>query len=539
MRERVKRRRTELLVVTDLQRLSALRGVRLHTADEYLAGEAGTEDEQLTVVNLCRSYRYLSKGYYVSLLADARGQRVLPTLETIEAVGDPFVYFRALEEAGLDTIEYRLARSGHRLLPKVILPEPEPDAAPSEERRPLVTRGAAGEEVRYERASLQYRETTCVLGKTVDQEFRRPCSTIFRVFPVPLLRVRMYQDPDDASWRVGQIFPVPATQLDAAELDLLTTELTTDRVRRHRTEPQATRPYRIACLWDEHDPYAPSDEETLDKFERAAAKRNALFEIVEREDIATLAEYDALFIRTVTAIDHYSFTFAQTAESLEIPVIDDSRSIMRCGNKVFLHEIFSKNGIPTPPTAIISRRTPAAELAALRFPLIVKLPDGTFSHAVKKADDPAQLEALCQDMFRRSPLLLAQAFTPTPFDWRIGVLEGRLLFAAKYHMVKDHWQIVSHWKTGRTRYGKVEAVAIDSAPEAVRRLALDAAGLIGDGLYGVDLKETPGGPLVIEVNDNPNIIATDEDAVEKDRIYDAVIDALLSRVQRPVEPTSS
>ena len=34
--------------------------------------------------NLCKSYRYQSSGYYVSLLAEARGHKPLPTVRTIE-----------------------------------------------------------------------------------------------------------------------------------------------------------------------------------------------------------------------------------------------------------------------------------------------------------------------------------------------------------------------------------------------------------------------------------------------------------------------
>jgi len=154
---------------------------------------------------------------------------------------------------------------------------------------------------------------------------------------------------------------------------------------------------------------------------------------------------------------------------------------------------------------------------------------------VKKAGSAEELETIRQDMFRRSPLLIAQEFTPTAFDWRIGVLDGKLLFAARYHMVKDHWQIVGKWSTGRTRYGRVEAVPIPEVPPTVTALALEACALIGDGLYGVDIKETPDGPAVIEVNDNPNIMEGDEDAVEHDRVYDAIIATLLARIRSPQE----
>lgn len=494
--------------------------VLLRTADAYLEGEQGTDDEALTVINLCSSYQYLSKGYYVSLLAEARHQRVLPSLATIAAVSDPYVYFRALEEAGLETIEYKIVRGGRRLIPRAIVLEKDP----------MVARGERLEEVRFERQPQPFVEVTSVLGKTLDERFRRPCARIFKVYPIPLLKVRFYEDLDDRIWKVGQIFPSNLGDLAPGEVDLLRRELLRGPTL-PRSTPAQERRYRIACLWDERDPFAPSDEETLERFERAAERQGALFEIIGKNDLPSLAEYDALFIRTVTGVDHYAFTFARTAESLDMPVIDDPASIMRCSNKVFLHELFEKQGIPTPRTAIVSRKTANAEVRRIGFPLILKLPDGTFSHAVKKAATPEEFELLAQEMFRRSPLLIAQEFIPTAFDWRLGVLEGTMLFAAKYHMAKDHWQIVGRFKTGRPRYGRVEAVPLDAVPAPVRHVALAAASLIGDGLYGVDIKETAAGALVIEINDNPNIMETEEDAVEKDRIYDAIVAALLRRIR--------
>ena len=46
---------------------------------------------------------------------------------------------------------------------------------------------------------------------------------------------------------------------------------------------------------------------------------------------------------------------------------------------------------------------------------------------------------------------------------------------------------------------------------------------IGDGLYGVDLKETPDGIVVMEVNDNPNIEHGIEDSVGKDEVWTRIL----------------
>ena len=53
-------------------------------SDEYLQGASDCLHEGWTVINLCRSYDYLTVGYYVSLVADARGHRVLPGVELVE-----------------------------------------------------------------------------------------------------------------------------------------------------------------------------------------------------------------------------------------------------------------------------------------------------------------------------------------------------------------------------------------------------------------------------------------------------------------------
>src|SRR5688500_12345153 len=53
-------------------------------ANDYLKEAIGGDDDERTqVINLCRSYKYLGVGYYVSLLAEARGHKVIPSVRTI------------------------------------------------------------------------------------------------------------------------------------------------------------------------------------------------------------------------------------------------------------------------------------------------------------------------------------------------------------------------------------------------------------------------------------------------------------------------
>lgn len=62
-------------------------------------------------------------------------------------------------------------------------------------------------------------------------------------------------------------------------------------------------------------------------------------------------------------------------------------------------------------------------------------------------------------------------------------------------------------------------------------LAVKTANLIGDGLYGVDLKQSGDKVVVIEVNDNPNMDAGIEDAYLQDDLYVLVLEEFVRRLE--------
>ena len=64
------------------------------------------------------------------------------------------------------------------------------------------------------------------------------------------------------------------------------------------------------------------------------------------------------------------------------------------------------------------------------------------------------------------------------------------------------------------------------------KTALKAANLIGVGLYGVDLKLTDHGPVVIEVNDNPSLESDVEDQVLGEGLYRTIIGEFVTRLDR-------
>ena len=217
-------------------------------------------------------------------------------------------------------------------------------------------------------------------------------------------------------------------------------------------------------------------------------------------------------------------------------MIDDPESILKCTNKVFLAELLERNRVPTPRTLIVHRGNRSQVSATLGFPCILKQPDSSFSRGVVKVETEAACKEAVGRLLEKSELVIAQEFLPTTFDWRVGIFDRQPLYACRYYMAKRHWQILKHDGGGKlVDEGRFDTIPVEHLPTPVLRTALKAANLIGDGLYGVDLKQVGDKVYVIEVNDNPNLDAGVEDQILKDDLYLRIMRVMLRRVEQRKE----
>ena len=465
-----------------------LPGAEVVSARQYLTDRTFAETRRISVFNMCRFYGYQRPGYYVSLLAAARGHRAMPSVDTLQAFGvGP------------------LAR------------------ITSEELDDLIQRSLA-----------PLRSPTFVLsiyfGRNVARRYDQLSRELFDLFPAPLLRAQFVHD--EGHWRLQSIRPLAGSEVPDTHRPFVIEQAGRffDRPSRARRPRQAAA-YDIAILWDPEAADSASNEPAIRRFVRAATKVGMEATIISSDDYSRIAEFDALFIRETTAVTHHTYRFAQRAAAEDLVVIDDPRSIVRCGNKVYQAELFARHGIPHPPTLIVHADNVDEVQEAVGFPCVLKQPDSSFSAGVNKVADRAELDAQLEAWFKSSQLVVAQGFVPSDFDWRIGVLAGRALYACKYFMASGHWQIIEHREGHKKRYGDVETMAIEDAPEEVVRLAVKVARHIGDGLYGIDIKEVDGRYLVIEVNDNPSIDGGWEDKVLKDGLYVAIMQHFRDRLE--------
>jgi glutathione synthase/RimK-type ligase-like ATP-grasp enzyme len=467
-------------------------------ARDYLRETPGGS-ERTQVINLCRNYKYLGLGYYVSLLAEARGHRVIPSVRTINGLRR-----RSLYGLDIEDLNTRLQQAGAALTP---------DST--------------------DFAIVAY------FGRAEHPVLQELARQVFDLFPCPLLRIEFRRD---RVWRIAAVRALGLHTLDETQEDAFAQALDQFSSKLWR-KPRARRQFRydLAMLVDPDEQMPPSNKKALKAFIHAGKELGIEVDPIGKNDYQRLAEYDGLFIRETTASDNHTYRFAHRAEKEGMVVMDDPASILRCTNKIFLNDLMVSRKLAVPRTEILYRddsKGTKEVVARLGFPLVLKIPDGSFSRGVVKVEDEAALTAAASGLFQHSALLLAQEYVYTEFDWRVGVLNNEALYACKYYMSRGHWQIYNHGAKGTAKSGGFETIAVKDAPAEVIKLALKATHLIGDGLYGVDLKQVGSKPVVIEVNDNPSIDAGVEDAYLGDELYLRIMREFLRRMERKRQGTA-
>lgn len=460
------------------------------TFEDYLSREFEDEKGRMRIINLCANYSYLSNGYYCSLLAEARGHHVIPSIKVINDLERKTLYRLELE-----------------------------DLTPAKEQ----CRNLDIQNPNFKFLSF--------FGNAQQPEFQEFARQLFERLPCPILEVTGKRQPQ---WEITSIKAIPHKLLDdpsetafAGALDNFS-----NKIWRKKSSRKNNR-YDLAILVNDEEKLPPSNKAALKKFMKAGKDLEIEVELIKKQDYGRLSEFDALFIRETTAITHHTYRFAKKAESEGLVVIDDPSSILHCTNKVYLADLFRTNKIPSPGAWLLHKGN-QGHLDQLEneagFPLVLKIPDGSFSKGVFKILNRQDLLRKTTELFEKSSLLLAQEYVYTDYDWRIGVFNNKAIFACRYYMAKNHWQIYRHSKNN-SDCGNFETMPTFEAPKSVLDAALNACQHIGDGLYGADVKELGGKPYVIEINDNPNIDHGVEDKYLGEDLYHLIMSEFLRRME--------
>lgn len=487
--ERGKTAKENIIVVDNPEKFNVqLENIQIVSAKRFISNKRYQNLKNARVFNLCNSYKYQSTGYYVSLLASARDHRVVPSVTTM---GD-FKNVSVIKSMSTEVDD-------------------------------LIQRTLNGD-------SAKTMVLNIFFGQTENAKFKQLAYKLYMLFETPLLQVHFVKED---KWVIFKVMPLMISKLEISELESLESYMQTFFSKKRFHIPRLKNyKYDLAILVNPEEKNPPSNKKALERFKAAADRAGFYTEFITKDDINRLSEFDALFIRETTNVNDYTYRFSRTAYAEGLAVIDDPWSILRCSNKIYLYERMVLNRISIPHSKVLAKsQFKLSDANDLSFPLVLKQPDGSFSKGVSKVSTIEELQDSLKLLFKKSELIIAQQFLPSEYDWRIGVLDGQPLYACKYFMAKGHWQIYN-WKGKKHDVeGMAASFSIGDVPSKVLRIAVKSASLMGDGLYGVDIKEIDGEVYVIEVNDNPNIDAGVEDLILKNELYDRIMESFLNRIE--------
>ena len=218
--------------------------VEVVLAKDYLGKEEYLKLKRVHIINLCSSYRYLSTGYYCSLLAEARRHKILPSVKTITDLSRKAIYSLDAEE---------MAQLADKKLSKKL-------------------------DIASQNKFVMY----ILFGFSEVSELQGLARQIFDVFSSPLLRVKFrFQD----SWQIASIKALSLRSLPNEKRDFFVDAFQrylSSRWRKRKSKSSYR--YDLAILYNPHEVLPPSNKAALQKFISAGKKQGVNVELIEKKD---------------------------------------------------------------------------------------------------------------------------------------------------------------------------------------------------------------------------------------------------------------
>ncbi|GAA2273331.1 MULTISPECIES: ATP-grasp domain-containing protein [Kitasatospora] len=212
---------------------------------------------------------------------------------------------------------------------------------------------------------------------------------------------------------------------------------------------------------------------------------------------APLNGYDAVLVRS------RSYTrgglVATLAEAARIPTLNSASAIRVCENKLSLRAVLRSAGVPVPDfRLVLSRKDFDKALAELSMPVVLKPVFGGMGKRVallRTADTAPSVYDYVEDLghgFEQACLI--EPYLSGGSSIRCFVAGRELVAAAEFESAGTDWR--SNAALGNRHR------AMEHDPE-VLKIVDSVVDELGEGIYGIDLFNTPDGYLVNEVNHAP------------------------------------
>jgi len=212
------------------------------------------------------------------------------------------------------------------------------------------------------------------------------------------------------------------------------------------------------------------------------AGRHEVFSLSpDSADPGDLADVYLLKARTPAAL-----ALARRLEAKGAPVLNSAASTELCQDRVLMAELADHAGLPFAATTAVDRLT---ALGPVERPLVVKSRHSRRGDLVARVTDAAELHALA-DQWPDEPVVVQDLAPTTGWDHKLWVVAGEV-FAELRH---------SELAPGPRRSARRLTV-----PRPWAELALQVGEVFGLDVYGIDILDVAGEPLIVDVNAFPGI----------------------------------
>lgn len=213
-----------------------------------------------------------------------------------------------------------------------------------------------------------------------------------------------------------------------------------------------------------------------------------------------LETFDAVIPRIRPAITHYGCAVLRQFEIAGAYCLNGAIGIRRSRDKLHSLQLLSQKGIPMPVTSFAHSPQETSELIKMvgGAPLVVKLLSGTQGVGVVLAETDKAAESLINAFKSVKADILVQEFVKEAEgrDIRCFVIDDKVVAAMQRSAPEGDFRANIH------RGGAAIEIKI-TAEE--RKIAVQAARIMGLKVAGVDIIRSNSGPKVLEINSSPGL----------------------------------
>ena len=216
------------------------------------------------------------------------------------------------------------------------------------------------------------------------------------------------------------------------------------------------------------------------------------------DNINVLEELDALIIRPIGRGSLEEIVFRMDMlyrlQRLGFYIINPPEAIEHCVDKYDILAILEENGIAVPRTAVTENVDEALKaFNELGGDVVVKPLFGSRGIGSTRVTDAEIASTVFRAITFSHGAIYLQEFVPHGFsDIRA--------FVVGDHVVAAMRRVATSWKTNYSQGARPASIELDKTLE---NMAVKSAKLIECKVAGVDILESPRGPLVVEVNSQP------------------------------------